>query len=114
MEAEGITLSWQLSDAEYEGLMDAYANSFESAGMVDAIQAGTTGRLAISLVFYTHRNRQEVGVDWMEISDASSAAAVASAQLTASVALIASVFLSVQLFRHGDVILSAAEDEILQ
>lgn len=74
-----VDVTRSVSNAEFGQLMESFAQTFESAGVVDAIQAGTTGALAVSLVFYSHRNRQAVGVDWMQISDANSAATFAAA-----------------------------------
>jgi hypothetical protein len=73
-----VDVTQSVSGSEFGQMMEGFAQSFESAGVVDAIQAGTLGRLAVSLVFYTHRNMQSVGIDWMEISDANSAASFAA------------------------------------
>lgn len=72
-----VDTTQSVSDAEFGVLMNSVARSFETSGVISAIQSGTIGNLAVSLMFYTHRNQQVVGVNWMMISDANSAAAFA-------------------------------------
>ena len=79
-----VDVSKSVSNAEFGQMMAGLSLSFQSQGVIDAIQSGTTGTLAASLIFYTGRNNQAVGVDWMVISDANSAAAFALALANAS------------------------------
>ena len=85
-------------------MVGSLAQSFESAGMIDAIQSGTTGTLAVSLVFFSQRNQQVVAVEWMEISDANSAIAFA-AQVRAGA--------DPRPFRHKKTAIADAIDEVV-
>jgi hypothetical protein len=67
-----------LSQRQFSTLMDAYAASFSSSEVLNSIQSGTTGRIAVSLMFYGNTSVQQVGIPWMSIGNASDAAAFAT------------------------------------
>jgi hypothetical protein len=67
-----------LSQRQFSTLMDAYAASFSSSEVLNSIQSGTTGRIAVSLMFYGNSSVQQVGIPWMSIGNASDAAAFAT------------------------------------
>lgn len=71
------------SPNEFNTLMDAYAASFTSSQVLDSIQSGQYGRIAVSLQFYGGNSVQQVGIPWMAIGNATEAAKFAS--LTQSV-----------------------------
>ncbi len=53
--------------------MTAYGNAMTSRTVLDAIQSGQRGRIATSVLFWASDSRQAIGVEWMEVSDLSSA-----------------------------------------
>ncbi len=63
-----------LRQREFNTLMDAYAASFTSAEVLNSIQSGAIGRIAVSLMFYGSPSVQQVGIPWMSIANASDAA----------------------------------------
>ena len=65
------------SNREFEGLMDGYANAFTSAEVLDSIQSGASGRIAVSMMFYGDSSTQSVGIPWMMIGSLSEAEAFA-------------------------------------
>jgi Protein of unknown function (DUF1194) len=67
-----------LSQRQFNTLMDAYAASFSSAEVLNSIQSGTTGRIAVSLMFYGNATIQQVGIPWMSIANATDAATFAT------------------------------------
>ena len=66
-----------LRNAEFNSLMDSYASTFTSSELLDSIQSGTYGRIAVSLMFYGGSNSQQVGIPWMSIGTASEASQLA-------------------------------------
>ncbi len=67
-----------LNDNKFSSLMDSYASSFTSNEVIGAIQSGTYGRIAVSLMFYGNSAIQQVAIPWMSIGNASDAAQFAS------------------------------------
>jgi hypothetical protein len=67
-----------LSQRQFNTLMDAYAASFTSAEVLNSIQSGTIGRIAVSLMFYGNANVRQVGIPWMSIANSTDAAAFAT------------------------------------
>ena len=61
-----------LRNAEFKSLMDSYASTFTSSELLDSIQSGTYGRIAVSLLFYGS-NSPQIGIPWMSIGTASEA-----------------------------------------
>ena len=61
-----------LDKKEFDSLMDSYASTFTSSELLDSIQSGTYGRIAVSLLFYGS-NSPQIGIPWMSIGTASEA-----------------------------------------
>jgi hypothetical protein len=62
-----------LSDTQFSQLMDGYASAFTSTNVIDSIQSGYYGRVAVSMMFYGNTNTQIAGIQWMEIGSLSQA-----------------------------------------
>lgn len=73
-----------MSSQDFDNVMAGIANSFESSVVLDSIGNGAIGSIAATLVFWSGRNEQQIGVSWLQISDAASAAQFASAVRAAS------------------------------
>lgn len=67
-----------LSDTEFSDLMDGYANAFTSSEILDSIQSGATGRIAVSMMLYGNSSTQVVGIPWMRIGSQAEANVFAS------------------------------------
>lgn len=67
-----------LSDTQFSLLMDGYANAFTSSSVIDSIQSGYYGRVAVSMMFYGNTATQLTGIPWMEIGSLSQAQQFAS------------------------------------
>jgi hypothetical protein len=63
----------ELSNANFNRLLDQYANTFTSSQILNSIQSGQTGRIAVSMMLFGGANTQVVGVPWMMISNATEA-----------------------------------------
>jgi len=57
-----------MNDNQFDKLMDSYAASMTSSQVINSIQSGAAGRIAVSMVFYGGTFTQSVGVPWMSIS----------------------------------------------
>ena len=68
----------ELSNTEFNRLMDGYANAFTSSQVINSIQSGVFGSIAVSMMFYGESSLQVVGVPWMRISNAAEAQTFAS------------------------------------
>lgn len=79
-----VDVSGSTTDAQFNTMMAAYGRAMSSTAVIDAIQAGQTGRIAASVVFFGGSTSQSVGVGWMEISDLSSASQFASSLSSAT------------------------------
>ncbi|MEK7949125.1 DUF1194 domain-containing protein [Luteolibacter soli] len=62
-----------LNNRDFDALMDSYADAFSSASVMNSIQSGSYGRIAVSLVFFGNANTQVVGIPWMSIGSAAEA-----------------------------------------
>ena len=71
------------TQTQFNTLMSAYASSFTSSQVLNSIQSGQYGRIAVSLQFYGGTSIQRVGIPWMSIGNATEAANFAA--LTRSV-----------------------------
>ena len=56
-----------MNTPQFNTLMDSYADAMTSTQVLDSIQSGATGRIAVSMVFYGGAFTQTVGVPWMSI-----------------------------------------------
>lgn len=63
----------ELSNAGFRSLLTGYANAFTSSEILDSIQAGYHGRIAISMMLYGGSTTQIVGIPWMTIGSAADA-----------------------------------------
>ena len=80
------------TQTQFNTLMSAYASSFTSSQVLNSIQSGQYGRIAVSLQFYGGTSIQRVGIPWMSIGNATEAASFAA--LTQSVVRPASTGVS--------------------
>ncbi|MEP4077876.1 DUF1194 domain-containing protein [Haloferula sp.] len=62
-----------LTNIQFDDLMSGYASAFTSSDVLDSIQSGSRGQIALSLMFYGNGGTQQVGVPWMSIGSASEA-----------------------------------------
>jgi hypothetical protein len=62
-----------LSNPEFSRLMDGYASAFTSTEILDSIQSGAYGRIAVSMMFFGNASTQIVGIPWMTIGNTSQA-----------------------------------------
>lgn len=62
-----------LSSFEFNRLMDGYATAFTTTQIMDSIQSGAYGRIAVSMMFFGNSNTQVVGIPWMEIGNTTQA-----------------------------------------
>ena len=67
-----------LSQAEFDSTLASFAVTFTDTQVLNAIQSGENGSIAISLLFYGNAVTQVVGVPWMSIGNAMEAAQFAS------------------------------------
>lgn len=67
-----------LSQTQFSQLMDGYATAFTSTQVLDSIQSGEFGRIAVSMMFYGNASTQIVGIPWMEIGNLTQAQQFAS------------------------------------
>ena len=59
-----------LNSQQFDTLMDSYASAMTSSQVLDSIQSGATGKIAVSLLFYGGTFSQtSVGVPWMAIGN---------------------------------------------
>ena len=49
--------------------MDGYASAFTSSQVLDSIQSGAYGKIAVSIMFYGNASTQVVGIPWMMIGN---------------------------------------------
>lgn len=58
-----------LSNTQFNQLMNGYATAFSSTQVMDSIQSGSYGRIAVSMMFYGNSSTQLVGIPWMMIGN---------------------------------------------
>lgn len=58
-----------LSNTQFNQLMNGYATAFSSTEVIDSIQSGSYGRVAVSMMFYGNSSTQVVGIPWMMIGN---------------------------------------------
>lgn len=56
------------SQPDFDLILEGVAQSFEQQSFIDAVAAGTHGKIAASLVLFNSNNGQTVGIPWMELS----------------------------------------------
>ncbi len=62
-----------LSANQFDRLMDGYATAFTSSTVMDSIQSGAYGRIAVSMAFFGNSNSYTVGIPWMLIENTTQA-----------------------------------------
>ena len=67
-----------LNKNDFGSLMQSYASTFTSTEVLNSIQSGTYGRIAVSLMFYGNSSVQQVGIPWMSIGNATDASKFAA------------------------------------
>lgn len=70
-----VDVSGSVTETDFNHLTAAYGQAMTSSAVLDAIQTGQVGKIAASVLFWSSNSRQAVGVNWMEISDLSTAQA---------------------------------------
>lgn len=73
-----------LKKKEFSDVMESYASAMTSAQVLDTIESGALGKIAVSMVFYGDDTVQEVGIPWMTIGSAADASAFADAARVAT------------------------------
>lgn len=68
----------EMTNGMFNQLMNSYASTVTSSQFLDSIQAGVTGRIAVSLMFYGGTSEQFTAVPWMSIGNASDAQSFAA------------------------------------
>lgn len=74
-----VDVSGSVDSSEYNLMMGGYSEAFRNLDISNAISQGAQGSIAVSLMFWSASDEQSVGVDWMQINDASSASSFADA-----------------------------------
>lgn len=74
-----VDVSGSVDNNEYNLMMNGYSEAFRNLDIQDAIGEGSTGAIAVSLMFWSANTQQSVGVDWMKINDEQSASSFADA-----------------------------------
>jgi hypothetical protein len=67
-----------LNDSQFSQLMEGYATAFSSSDVLNSIQSGAYGRVAVSLIFFGNGSIQTTGVPWMKIGNLTDAQQFAS------------------------------------
>ena len=62
-----------INNTQFNRLMDGYAAAMTSSQVLDSIESGEVGKIAVSLVFYSNAFTQTVGIPWMSIGNAAEA-----------------------------------------
>lgn len=99
-----VDVSGSVSSSEYNLMMGGYANAFRNGSVLEAIQGGQNGSIAAAVSFWSSATQQQIGVNWMKISDEQSAEAFATAianvarPFSGSTALATAMNQSVSLF----------------
>lgn len=63
----------EMNNGMFNQLMNSYASTVTSSQFLNSIQAGVTGQIAVSLMFYGGSTEQFTAVPWMSIGNASDA-----------------------------------------
>lgn len=67
-----------LNGSEFDQVMESYATAFTSSQVLNSIQSGSYGKIAVSLMFYGNASTQVVGIPWMMIGNSVEAATFAA------------------------------------
>lgn len=74
-----VDVSGSISDGEFNLQKTGYANAFQNPVLINAIQAGSIGSIAATLVYWSSSNQQQQAVPWTLINDAVTGNAFAAA-----------------------------------
>ncbi|MBZ0167769.1 MAG: DUF1194 domain-containing protein, partial [Candidatus Omnitrophica bacterium] len=74
-----VDVSSSVNSTEFDLQQQGYANAFNDATIIAAIENGTIGSIAVNMVMWSSAGNQEEVVPWTLITDAASAMAFASA-----------------------------------
>lgn len=72
-----VDVTKSVTGEEFSLMMSGYADAFESSEVILGLESGTIGSIAAAMVFYGDKKDQELGLDWMEISNTAEATAFA-------------------------------------
>ena len=78
-----VDVSGSVNASEFALQQQGYADAFRSSAIQDAIANGQIGSIAVQLVYWAGGGQQTVGVDWVQVSSAADANALADAILAA-------------------------------
>ncbi len=67
-----------LNKKDFETVVGAYASALSNSQVLESIQSGTYGRIAVSLMIFGNSSYQQVGIPWMLIGSAADAAQFAT------------------------------------
>lgn len=67
-----------LNKNDFDTVLSGYASALSSTQVLNSIQSGTYGRIAVSLMLYGNSSFQQVGIPWMAIGGAADAAQFAT------------------------------------
>lgn len=70
-------VSSSVSTSEYALQLGGYESAFRSSGVIDAIESGAIGSIAVQYIEWSSATQQFVGVDWFNIFDDTSSNAFA-------------------------------------
>ncbi len=74
-----VDVSGSVDSSEFILQRQGYIDAFNNPAVVAAIVGGNLGRIAVSLIYWSSAGSQQLALNWTEISDTLSAAAVATA-----------------------------------
>ncbi len=69
--------SGSVSASEFALQRDGYVAAFRDSGIIDAIENGDIGAIAVQLIYWASSGQQQIAVDWFLITDSVSANAFA-------------------------------------
>lgn len=73
-----VDVSSSVDPGEFALQRDGWANAFRNSAIQDAIDAGTRGQIAASLVYWSSANAQQVSVPWTLLGDGTNGSSTAS------------------------------------
>lgn len=68
-----VEVSKGIDASTFSSVMGAYGAAMTNESVIAEIQRGSIGKIAAAMVFWSDRDQQVVGVNWMEIFDSDSA-----------------------------------------
>jgi hypothetical protein len=74
-----VDVSGSVDSTEFDLQKQGYVNAFKSASVVNAIQSGAIGKIAVNFIYWSGSSEQQEAVGWTVINDLASATAFADA-----------------------------------